>query len=85
MNVFKVPSLRNIEKTGPYLHDGSVASLSDMIKIMGAHQLGRDLNAEQVGQVETFLKTLTGTPDAAYIAKPILPESGPTTPKPDPT
>lgn len=83
--VFKVPSLRNVEKTGPYLHDGSVASLPEMVKIMGSHQLGRDLSDEQVAQIETFLKTLTGTPDAAYIALPTLPESGPQTPKPDPS
>jgi cytochrome c peroxidase len=53
---------------------------------MGAHQLGRDLTPEQVNDIEAFLKTLTGKPaDEAYIAKPTLPESGPTTPKPDPT
>ncbi len=34
-HMFKVPSLRNINKTAPYFHDGSVASLNQAIKIMG--------------------------------------------------
>ena len=84
--MFKVPSLRNVEKTGPYLHDGSVANLPEMISLMATHQLGRDLTPEQVNDIEAFLKTLTGKPvDEAYIAKPTLPESGPNTPKPDPS
>jgi len=36
--VFKVPSLRNIKKTGPYFHDGSVATLEDAIRNMAVHQ-----------------------------------------------
>ncbi len=82
---FKVPSLRNIEKTGPYFHDGSVADLDTAVTMMGRHQLGKELTAEQVKSIRSFLGALTGTPDAAYIAKPTLPESGPKTPKPDPT
>jgi cytochrome c peroxidase len=31
MGKFKVPSLRNIEVTFPYMHDGTVATLSDVI------------------------------------------------------
>ena len=31
--IFKVPSLRNIEKTGPYFHDGSVENLADAVQI----------------------------------------------------
>ena len=40
LRVFKVPSLRNIAKTGPYLHDGSIQELDAMIRIMAEHQLG---------------------------------------------
>lgn len=29
---FKVPSLRNIEKTAPYMHDGSLATLEEVIE-----------------------------------------------------
>ena len=58
--MFKAPSLRNIAKTGPYFHDGSVASLSEAISIMGKLQLNKDLTDEQVASIETFLNALTG-------------------------
>jgi cytochrome c peroxidase len=83
--VFKVPSLRNITQTGPYLHDGSIASLDEMIRIMGEHQLGKSLAPEEVASIHAFLRTLTGRVDASYVAKPTLPESGPDTPAPDPS
>jgi cytochrome c peroxidase len=82
---FKVPSLRNITKTGPYFHDGKVASLDEAVKLMGHHQLGKELTPEEVTSIVTFLGALEGTPDAAYVAKPELPASGPKTPKPDPS
>jgi cytochrome c peroxidase len=80
-----VPSLRNVAKTAPYFHDGSQATLDDAIRTMAAVQLGRDLDGEQVATIRGFLESLTGTVDAAYIARPELPESGPKTPKPDPS
>jgi cytochrome c peroxidase len=58
--MFKVPSLRNIEKTSPYLHDGSVSELKQVIKIMAKLQLNKDLSEEQIQRIETFLKSLTG-------------------------
>ena len=58
--VFKVPSLRNIEKTGPYFHDGSVVSLDDAIKIMAKLQVNKNLTDEEVSQISVFLTTLTG-------------------------
>ena len=57
--MFKVPILRNIEKTGPYFHDGSVADLGEAVKIMGKLQLNKDLSDEQVNDMVTFLKALT--------------------------
>ncbi len=57
--VFKVPSWRNVEKTFPYFHDGSVAELSEVIRIMGKVQRNKDLNNEEVEAIEAFLKTLT--------------------------
>lgn len=60
MYQFKVPSLRNIEVTYPYLHDGSAETLQDIIFIMTKDQLGRPLNDEQIGLIIQFLKTLTG-------------------------
>jgi len=78
---FKVPSLRNITETGPYLHDGSVKTLEEMVKKMGEHQLARQLTNEEMGSIITFLKTLKGEIPTDYIARPKLPESGPDTPK----
>jgi cytochrome c peroxidase len=83
--VFKVPSLRNIEKTGPYLHDGSVAKLEEVVTLMGRHQLGRELKPEEVKSLVTFLKALTGPLAKASIAPPKPLPSGKNTPKPDPS
>jgi cytochrome c peroxidase len=68
--VFKVPSLRNVERTGPYFHDGRVASLDSALTTMAHAQLGKQLSAEQIGAIRAWLKTLTGAIPAAYIAPP---------------
>jgi len=83
--VFKVPSLRNVAHTGPYFHDGSIAQLDDAIRIMGEHQLGVALSAAQIASIRTFLEALTGRVDETFVARPALPPSGPTTPRPDPS
>lgn len=70
---FKVPSLRNVEKTGPYLHNGSIKSLAKVVSMMAEYQLGRKLTSNQVTDIVAFLKTLTGTLPKAYIKKPNLP------------
>lgn len=59
-HVFKVPSLRNVEVTPPYFHDGSVASLEEAVVIMGRYQLGRDIDANDVKALTAFLRALTG-------------------------
>jgi cytochrome c peroxidase len=59
--VFKVPSLRNVEKTAPYFHDGKVASLEEAVQLMGRHQLGKELSPKEVQNIVAWLKTLTGT------------------------
>jgi len=82
--VFKVPSLRNVEKTAPYFHDGSVKTLEEAVKMMAVYQSAKELKDEEVKSIVAFLKTLTGELPKAYIAKPKLPESTPKTPKPDP-
>jgi cytochrome c peroxidase len=82
LNVFKVPTLRNIELTYPYFHDGAVQTLEDAVKIMGKVQLDRDFNKKEIDSIVAFLKTLTGEqPD---IKLPILPPSNNSTPKPIP-
>jgi cytochrome c peroxidase len=57
---FKVPGLRNVAKTPPYFHDGSVDDLGQAIRIMAKLQLGRDLDAKQVQTIVAFLHSLTG-------------------------
>jgi cytochrome c peroxidase len=58
--VFKVPSLRNIDKTWPYFHDGSVETLEEALQVMARLQIGAELSANQVAQLAAFLATLTG-------------------------
>ena len=82
---FKVPSLRNIAKTDPYLHDGSVASLEEIVKKMAEFQSGQMLSDEKTASIVTFLNVLTGDLPTEYIEEPELPASGPDTPAPDPS
>jgi cytochrome c peroxidase len=83
--VFKVPSLRNVAQTGPYLHDGSIATLPEMVQKMAAHQLAKgELSKEELSALVDFLGSLTGELPKELIAKPTLPESGPDTRAPDP-
>jgi len=57
---FKVPSLRNVAKTFPYFHDGSVSDLKQAVLIMGKAQLNKDLTETQVNDIVSFLNSLTG-------------------------
>ena len=57
---FKTPSLRNVEKTYPYFHDGSVEKLEDAITIMAKTQLNKELTEEEVLDITIFLKALSG-------------------------
>lgn len=70
---FKVPILRNIAETGPYLHDGSVDSLENTVRLMSEHQLAKPLTDAQVASIMTFLAALTGEIPTEYIAMPELP------------
>ena len=58
--VFKVPSLRNVEKTYPYFHDGSVTTLAEALQVMARAQIGAELSATQITDLASFLATLTG-------------------------
>ncbi|MCF6309691.1 MAG: c-type cytochrome [Sulfurimonas sp.] len=57
---FRVPILRNISKTGPYFHNGVIKTLREAIKIMSKHQIGVDLEKDQLDALEAFLKSLDG-------------------------
>jgi cytochrome c peroxidase len=80
--MFKVPSLRNIEKTGPYFHDGRTSTLIEAITKMSEYQVGKTLTDAEAKSIEAFLKALTGEIPADYIKQPDLPKSTPKTPKP---
>lgn len=79
---FKVPTLRNVELTYPYFHDGAVDTLTEAVDIMGRLQLGRHFSDDENAQIVAFLKTLTGKQPEMLI--PILPPSHDTTPRPTP-
>ncbi len=58
--VFKVPSLRNVSLTSPYMHDGRVTTLFDAVKLMTEYQLGRFMSDEEIKDIVSFLKSLKG-------------------------
>lgn len=80
---FRVASLRNIDKTGPYFHDGSESRLEEVVRKMGYHQLGLELRADEISSIVAFLRALTGDP--VRVEVPALPKSTAATPRPDPT
>lgn len=79
---FKVPTLRNVEMTYPYFHDGEAETLTEAVDIMGRLQLGKKFSDEENAQIVAFLKTLTG--DQPSFMLPILPPSTDATPQPNP-
>lgn len=79
---FKVPTLRNVEMTYPYFHDGEADTLEKAVDIMGKLQVGRAYTPDEVSKIVAFLKTLTGKQPSFLM--PILPPSTNDTPKPKP-
>ncbi len=63
MHAFKVPSLRMVVHTAPYLHDGSAATLREAVDAMFEFQLGREAPDEHKEAIVAFLKTLAGESD----------------------
>ena len=70
--VFRVPSLRMVEHTAPYFHDGSAATLQDAVRVMVRYQLGRRLADEEIARIVRFLRTLDGP-----MPRAIPPQIGP--------
>lgn len=68
--VFKVAPLRNVARTAPYFHDGSVATLPDAVAIMAQTQLGKRLPAERIDAIVVFLESLTGPVPATFSPPP---------------
>ena len=74
---FRVPGLRNVAKTYPYFHNGSVWELDKAVTIMGKAQLGKDLTPEETENIVAFLKTLSGSVSDSARTMPELPLSAP--------
>lgn len=53
---FRVPSLRNVAQTVPYMHDGSVRSLDEAVR-----HIDPNIASAQASQIVEFLKTLSET------------------------
>jgi len=73
--VFKVPLLRNVAKTAPYFHNGSVDKLEETVLIMGKVQLNRELTKAQTEEIIAFLKSLTGIIPEEVLTVPLLPST----------
>jgi len=71
--LFKVPTLRNVEKTAPYFHDGSAETLERAVWMMGKHQLGIELTPAETQLMVVWLKSLTGALPEELISPPQLP------------
>jgi cytochrome c peroxidase len=50
---FRVPGLRNVARTAPYMHDGSLATLREVVRFHSA------LNESEVEDLVAFLESLT--------------------------
>lgn len=68
-HVFRVPSLRLVVLTAPYLHDGHAKTLREAIDVMAKYQLGRVIPAQDVDRIIEFLETLPGE----YEGRPLYP------------
>jgi len=74
----KVPTLRNINETAPYFHNGAVVTLKEAIQEMGRIQLGLTITDKEASSIETFFNALEGKkPEIIY---PQLPNPTSSTP-----
>ena len=59
-NLWRVQTLRNLVYTAPYMHNGSVKSLDEAVRVMAKSQLNRELEQQQIEDIVAFLQGLTG-------------------------
>ncbi|MDH5324496.1 MAG: c-type cytochrome [Gammaproteobacteria bacterium] len=59
-NKIRVPSLRNVALTAPYLHDGSAATLEGAVNHMSRQAPGLSIPKQDTDLIIRFLKSLTG-------------------------
>ena len=91
IGAFKTPTVRDIEHTGPYMHDGSEKTLEDVVAYYDKggnpnpyldNDLKKlDLTSQEKADLVAFMKALTG--EATKVELPTLPE-GPDGKSPDP-
>lgn len=59
-HMWRVPTLRNLVYTAPYMHNGMVKTLPDAVRVMASTQLNRTLSDAEVTDIVAFLESLTG-------------------------
>lgn len=79
---FKTPTLRQVAETAPYLHDGSVKTLEEVVELYNKGSVPNPyldekmkplgLTAEERADLVAFLKSLSG--EAPRITPPALPD-----------
>ena len=72
-HVFRVPSLRNVDVTAPYFHNGRAPTLERAVEIMARTQLGKALTVQDISLIVGFLHTLTGV----YRGRSLNPDRSP--------
>jgi len=78
--VYRVPMLRNVTRTGPYFHDGSVDTIEQAVRVMAEVQLNRSLSPRDVEEIVAFLESLTGAIPGHYSPPAALVAAGGATP-----
>ena len=78
---FKTPTLRDVARRGPYMHDGSLPTLEDVIDLYNRGGIERPSRDDQIHQLNlplgdkedliAFLQTLSGKPEPVSV--PALP------------
>lgn len=68
--VFAVPQLRNVARTAPYFHDGSVETLEEAVRLMAKHQLDASFADDEVADIVAFLSALSSDPDPRLLVEP---------------
>jgi cytochrome c peroxidase len=60
---FKTPTLRNVAERPPYMHDGQMKTLAEVLNFYrrsASHELGHEnLSDQELSRIEAFLKTLS--------------------------
>ncbi|MCU7803586.1 MAG: cytochrome-c peroxidase [Candidatus Thiodiazotropha sp. (ex Lucinoma borealis)] len=59
-NLWRVPTLRNLTYTAPYMHTGAVKTLDEAVRVMAKTQLDKSLSNQAVEEILAFLDALNG-------------------------